>query len=76
MKFNIYDIKFEIHEAKTATVDSRWSLKTFPYPHHRIYYVTDGRAFLKLKDKSIALVKDNVSLSSYRYIIPTSVLYT
>ncbi len=62
MHFDIFDMKFEIHEAKTATVDSSWSRKTFPYPHHRIYFITDGSAFLKLKDKSIPLVKENVYL--------------
>lgn len=55
-------MKFKVHEAKNATVDNHWSRKTFPYPHHRIYYITAGTAFLKLKDKNIQLSKGNIYL--------------
>jgi AraC-like DNA-binding protein len=51
-----------IHQINRATIDSSWSKKVFPYPHHRIYFVTDGEAELKLKKCELTLVKGNIYL--------------
>lgn len=58
------DIKITLHQANFSTVDMKWSKKVFPYPHYRIYYVTDGEATLILNDRKLKLSKGHV------YLIP------
>lgn len=56
---------FIIHKADFVTVGSEWSKKHFPYPHHRLYFVTAGEAYLKLKDCDISL------LPGFIYLLPS-----
>jgi len=53
---------FTIHVVNHSTVDSSWSKTVFPYPNHRIYFITDGEADLYLVDKYIKLKKGNMYL--------------
>ncbi len=62
MKSILDETKIFIHTAKFSKVDSRWSRKVFPYPHHRIYYVTGGEARLVLNDRKLKLKKGHVYL--------------
>lgn len=53
---------FQIHACGFATVSVEWSKKRFPYPHHRIYYVTGGSALLRLTRSIVDLVPGKVYL--------------
>lgn len=58
------DITFIVHEAQFKTVGSKWTKTKFPYPYNRIYYITAGKALLKLRDITIDLVP------GYVYLLP------
>jgi AraC-like DNA-binding protein len=49
-------LKFHVHQAKFGTVNATWTRTRFPYPHHRIYYVTEGEGEIVLKQQTIQLV--------------------
>lgn len=58
------DIKVQIDVVRDAYSDSSWSKKTFPYPHHRIYYVYDGEATLILNNSK------HILKPGYMYLLP------
>ncbi|MBI4977526.1 MAG: helix-turn-helix transcriptional regulator [Spirochaetes bacterium] len=42
-----------IDDAGYTTVDSRWSRHSFPYPHNRLYFITEGEASIRVKNGGI-----------------------
>lgn len=58
--------EFSIHMdmVRFGVATPKWSKSRFPYPHHRLYYVLDGEATLKLND-SVHILKPG-----YIYLIP------
>jgi AraC-like DNA-binding protein len=53
----IENIEMIIQQANHGQVNRSWSKSNFPYPHNRIYYITEGEAELKLIDQVITLKK-------------------
>lgn len=64
IKFLIENNKYSITDLGVATVGDFWSQFVYFYPYYRIYLVTEGEAYLELKDNVIKLEKDNL------YFIP------
>lgn len=62
MKSIFEHMTFNIHEARFASLDASWTRTVFPYPHHRIYYITHGQARLILSDRVMSLDEDHVYL--------------
>lgn len=64
IKFLTENNKYTITDLGVATVGDFWSQFVYFYPYYRIYLVTDGEAFLELKNSVIKLEKNNL------YFIP------
>ena len=62
MKNLLDNINLKIHKVDFARVNHSWSRTQFSYPNHRIYYITDGEAYLSLIEKDITLKKDHMYL--------------
>lgn len=60
--YNSFDIQIEYVHFNTAGPE--WSKTKFPYPHHRLYYITGGEATLILNDSKLML------RPGYIYLIP------
>lgn len=56
--------KVQIDKVEFGIATPKWSKTRFPYTHHRIYYVVDGGAILKLND-SVHTLKPG-----YVYLLP------
>lgn len=59
---NRNDFDIHIEYVGYGVAGTEWSKTKFPYPHHRIYYITDGGATLYLNDSTHFLEPGNIYL--------------
>lgn len=53
------NIQFIIHEARWAKVTNQWKNFVSLYPYNRLYLVTEGEAYISLKQKTLHLKPGN-----------------
>lgn len=67
--YRLTNLGLELESAAHAIVDSAWHGETVSEPYSKLYYIKEGKGFIKIKDKVTELTAGNV------YLVPTGCVY-